>query len=662
MRFLLQVGLVLFGTFLTFANGRPDLKGDKETDLIWHLLKPRRGDIDLSRPGTCPADVDVTGWSSSACTLQCLFDLECQGSERCCPDDCGGTFCVATDEQKVTSTVATTLKPQAGKTPEYLLPDRTTSVARGNTEPTLKASPTVLANTFSSISTSSTTGKTTESAAQSSNGPTPSPYSSDNDTDIFVGGEQVVNMTVMANSDLVLRCNISTTSKEPLEMMWMMRVERGYQTWSVVVPKDKIKVHKGGAWLEILGVNLEDSNIYVCLGGHSRGYLTKTYIVLVIEDIAEIPEEDACIGGDACQNGGTCVNKSRTPSYKCKCKAGFEGKHCEFAVKKRHCRSDTCLNGGLCIDKGETFQCICEGEFTGERCKEAVTVEATDSKLTTLSPVVQTTPSMPGLCFLPMDPGSCARKQSKWYYDTVTEQCRSFVYTGCQGNENKFRTYDDCQYACPRLSSDPCSHPIVTGRCKAKIPRWAYSTESETCVEFVYGGCGPTGNNFLSKDECMETCIEDGVPNEPCSCNPRGLGSAFCNSDFVIIGTVRRKVSTHGQLTSLVVELMQVYKGGALTLRRSRFFQEPLLIVKNRYQETRQCQNQCFGDIEDGKKYIFTGTLTRQHGTTAAFLTPRSYVKRAVAKRAVKLERMADQPSTCTNNQMVTSELKQLRP
>ena len=93
------------------------------------------------------------------------------------------------------------------------------------------------------------------------------------------------------------------------------------------------------------------------------------------------------------------------------------------------------------------------------------------------------------------------------YYDTVTEQCRSFVYTGCQGNENKFRTYDDCQYACPRPSSDPCSHPIVTGRCKAKIPRWAYSTESGTCVEFVYGGCGPTGNNFLSKDECMETCI-----------------------------------------------------------------------------------------------------------------------------------------------------------
>ena len=58
-------------------------------------------------------------------------------------------------------------------------------------------------------------------------------------TDIFVGGEQVVNMTVIVNNDLVLHCNISTTSKEPLEMMWMMRVERGYQTWSVVVPKDK---------------------------------------------------------------------------------------------------------------------------------------------------------------------------------------------------------------------------------------------------------------------------------------------------------------------------------------------------------------------------------------------------------------------------------------
>ncbi len=407
---MLQVAVVLCGTLLTFAKSRPDLKGDKETDLIWYLHKPRRGDIDLSRPGTCPSDVDIAGQTPSACTLQCLFDLECAGSERCCPDDCGGTFCVATIEQQVTSTVTTTLKLQAGKTTENLLTDRTTSFVRDVTEPAFKVS------TTSAVSTGGTgtaAGKTTESATQASNGAAPSTASSVDDNDIFVDGEQVVNMTVLANSDLILRCNISTTSDEPLDMVWMVRIERGYQTWSVVVPKAKIEVSHSGAWLEIFGVNFEDSKSYVCLGGHSRGYLTQTYNVMVIENPAEIIEEDTCISGDICQNGGTCVSKSRLPSYKCKCKAGFEGKHCEFTVKKGQCRSDSCLNGGLCIDKGKTFQCICTDEFTGERCKEAVTVEPTDGKAT-LSPVVQTTQSMPDVCFLPMDPGSCARKQSKW--------------------------------------------------------------------------------------------------------------------------------------------------------------------------------------------------------------------------------------------------------
>ena len=114
------------------------------------------------------------------------------------------------------------------------------------------------------------------------------------------------------------------------------------------------------------------------------------------------------------------------------------------------------------------------------------------------------------------------------------------------------------------------------------------------------------------------------------------LWSSSCSFCFlfstVIIGTVRGKVSTHGQLTSLVVELMKVYKGGALTLRRSRFFQEPLLIVKNRYQETRQCQNQCFGDIEGMSNYsrpldklvCWNWDLRRcpKHSTVSTIITP----------------------------------------
>ncbi|XP_022099462.1 uncharacterized protein LOC110984004 [Acanthaster planci] len=606
---------------------------------------PKSGDIDLSKPGTCPSEQIVSKHSLAVCTLDCLFDLECSGTMRCCPDSCGGAACIETTENEDKSS---TIQPA---TETITSPARASSESADSTTP----EPTVSAT----IRT-----RTAEATASSDNNA---------ESDLHLDGDAVVNVSVVVGKDLVLHCNISTTGSEPLLFFWMVQTDGGFLSWSDVTSTDNKRVSHGGAWLEILGATLQDSQSFVCFGGHSIGYLTQTYMVTVTEkpETSQGSPPDSC-ANDACMNGGSCIEEE-DHTYHCVCPDGYQGEGCtevlnpcgqhpnicqngatcvaadsHFSCKcapdwegvlcqdrVSACRSSPCLNGGECVDLVDTFRCVCPPKFSGLRCKEKrpVTTE-TSREETTLPP---TTVPMSDACYLPLDMGTCSRKETKWYYDTETEQCRPFVYNGCRGNANRFSSYDNCHWECPRLPADPCAHPIVTGRCKAMIPRWAYSAESRTCVEFVYGGCLPTGNNFLTREQCAQTCMSD-TPQQCEVCNPPSLAMAYCNSDFVITGIVRRQLFADGTLKTVVLELTRRYKGHNLTLRRSKFLDEPIFIVKSRSQESDTCRNDCFKDLEDGKEYILTGTLSREGGSTTAHLTSKSYVKPVVGRRLTKLE------------------------
>lgn len=51
-----------------------------------------------------------------------------------------------------------------------------------------------------------------------------------------------------------------------------------------------------------------------------------------------------------------------------------------------------------------------------------------------------------------------------------------------------------------------CSQPSEVGPCRGKYQRYAYDSERDTCVPFFYGGCRGTRNNFLTNEECLQTC------------------------------------------------------------------------------------------------------------------------------------------------------------
>ncbi|XP_030072564.1 collagen alpha-1(VII) chain-like [Microcaecilia unicolor] len=64
--------------------------------------------------------------------------------------------------------------------------------------------------------------------------------------------------------------------------------------------------------------------------------------------------------------------------------------------------------------------------------------------------------SLPDPCRLPMDEGSCLQYTLLWYYHQEVNDCRPFVFGGCGGNSNRFKSRHMCEVRCKNSSA---SHP-----------------------------------------------------------------------------------------------------------------------------------------------------------------------------------------------------------
>jgi len=51
-------------------------------------------------------------------------------------------------------------------------------------------------------------------------------------------------------------------------------------------------------------------------------------------------------------------------------------------------------------------------------------------------------------CSAPAEPGPCRASIRMFYYNTSSGDCEEFMYGGCNGNENKYDTLEQCQRAC----------------------------------------------------------------------------------------------------------------------------------------------------------------------------------------------------------------------
>lgn len=76
----------------------------------------------------------------------------------------------------------------------------------------------------------------------------------------------------------------------------------------------------------------------------------------------------------------------------------------------------------------------------------------------------------------------------------------------------------------PEQSERYCLTPKKVGPCRGSFPRWHYNAASSQCEKFMFGGCKANSNNYLSEQECLDSCENTKVtfsgdarrPNEDC--------------------------------------------------------------------------------------------------------------------------------------------------
>ena len=104
-------------------------------------------------------------------------------------------------------------------------------------------------------------------------------------------------------------------------------------------------------------------------------------------------------------------------------------------------------------------------------------------------------------------------KRPKKYYFAQDKSCQKYSPLECKGNDNSFNTKKQCLTTCGDCASKP-----VTGPCKAHIQRYYFDKEKHICKKFIYGGCGGNSNNYKTKHECFDTCGDcDSEPDTgPC--------------------------------------------------------------------------------------------------------------------------------------------------
>ncbi|KAH8413135.1 hypothetical protein KR009_008195, partial [Drosophila setifemur] len=58
------------------------------------------------------------------------------------------------------------------------------------------------------------------------------------------------------------------------------------------------------------------------------------------------------------------------------------------------------------------------------------------------------------------------------------------------------------------ICRQPHSRNGDTFSCEAYIPSWSYDSSNNKCVSFIYGGCQGNDNRFFTKEECEAKCLK----------------------------------------------------------------------------------------------------------------------------------------------------------
>lgn len=148
-------------------------------------------------------------------------------------------------------------------------------------------------------------------------------------------------------------------------------------------------------------------------------------------------------------------------------------------------------------------------------------------------------------CSQPLIIGNCENSLIRYFFNESSQMCEQFIFSGCQGNDNNFKSFEECQNECEKPVT-VCEQPKSLGMCRAQITRWYYNKQTYQCEQFDYGGCGGNSNNFETKQECEARCPDfvlcphikaSGQILEPCS-RSKSCANKICPGNTNAICTV----------------------------------------------------------------------------------------------------------------------------
>uniref|UniRef100_A0A3Q3IMR4 BPTI/Kunitz inhibitor domain-containing protein n=1 Tax=Monopterus albus TaxID=43700 RepID=A0A3Q3IMR4_MONAL len=116
-------------------------------------------------------------------------------------------------------------------------------------------------------------------------------------------------------------------------------------------------------------------------------------------------------------------------------------------------------------------------------------------------------PEVPGpVCGFPNEAALVAGRL--WFFDKHIAACSPFWYGGCGGNANRFNTESECFWTCGSHSKSWSRRCLCDpGSCWDYTVMWFFDTEQNECFRFWYGGCGGNENRFRTQEECENLCL-----------------------------------------------------------------------------------------------------------------------------------------------------------
>uniref|UniRef100_A0A6A7FYZ2 Amyloid beta A4 protein n=1 Tax=Hirondellea gigas TaxID=1518452 RepID=A0A6A7FYZ2_9CRUS len=162
----------------------------------------------------------------------------------------------------------------------------------------------------------------------------------------------------------------------------------------------------------------------------------------------------ACLHGYALDNSGCPVCSCRDPCEEVRCNHPME----ECRIVHVACVGEPCPPLPVCLPKldnpcpsgsplnvnGSVLQCGPEGSVcpSSHKCH-----------LSPLGEYALCCRKPREVCYEPRDSGFCEGSIRRWRFDPENNQCKRFRFGGCGGNLNNFESEQECENACPVLTS-----------------------------------------------------------------------------------------------------------------------------------------------------------------------------------------------------------------